>query len=347
MEEKLKYPGGSKSRVNKAGDNLKKHIGTDEDNSVFDEWRSAHRFVLNTFQAMLRTKIKGTDISFAQRHKRKKTIIDKLSRLPGMQLSRMDDIAGCRLIFQDIDALYRFRESFHNSSFDHKLRNEQDKYDYIKGPKATGYRGIHDIYIYDVRSSRNEELAGLQIEIQYRTLIQHYWATANEIIGFITESQPKFERGDKRYQTAMAYASEILARVHETKAGPYSEMPDKAIVDNFQKLNKELGLLTMLKRMNSQNIELGKKKNTILIYNESEELHIKTYRDSGDAIKALFRLEKEYPNFDIVLVKADKEADIRMAFKNYFNDAKEFINLLESGIKKLINSNNKLHRINR
>lgn len=333
--EELKYPGGSKNRVNKAGENLKNHIGTDEDNRVFDEWRSAHRFVLNTFQAMLRTKIKGMNISFAQRHKRKKTIIDKLSRLPGMQLSRMDDIAGCRLIFHDIETLYDFRESFNNSSFDHKLRNKSDKYDYIKVPKTTGYRGIHDIYLYNVRSSRNEELAGLQIEIQYRTLIQHYWATANEIIGFITESQPKFERGDKRYQAAMAYASEILARVHESRFGPFPEMSGNAVVNNFIKLNKELGLLTMLKKMNSQNIELGKRKNTILIYNEKEELHIKTYRDSGDAIKALFRLEKEFPNFDIVLVKADKEADIRMAFKNYFNDAKEFINLLESGIKNL------------
>ena len=93
--------------------------------------------------------------------------------------------------------------------------------------------------------------------------------------------------------------------------------------------------LKILKKMNSQNIELGKRKNTILIYNEKEELHIKTYRDSGDAIKALFRLEKEYPNFDIVLVKADKESDIKMAFKNYFTDAKEFISLLDSGIKKL------------
>lgn len=335
MSTESKYPGGSKTRVNKAGENLKNNCGTEEDKNVFDEWRSSHRFVLNTFQAMIRGKIKGSNISFAQRHKRKKTIIDKLSRLRGMQLSRMDDIAGCRLIFNDIEALYKFRESFHNSSFDHKLRNEKDRYDYIKKPKNTGYRGIHDIYIYNVRSSRNEELAGLQIEIQYRTLIQHYWSTANEIIGFITESQPKFERGDKRYQDAMSLASEILSRVHEKKSGPYPDMSNNEVVNNFVTINEELGLLKLFKQVNSRNIELGKRKNTILIYNEKEELHIKTYRDSGDAIKALFRLEKEFPDFDIVLVKADKESDIKMAFKNYFSDAKEFIKLLESGIKEL------------
>jgi hypothetical protein len=49
-------------------------------------------------------------------------------------------------------------------------------------------------------------------ELQYRTKIQHAWATAVEAIGFITESQPKFQEGDTRYQAAMALASEILAR---------------------------------------------------------------------------------------------------------------------------------------
>lgn len=327
------YPGGSKNRVNRAGENLKRRTSTDEDEIVFDEWRSAHRFVLNTFQAMLRTKVKGTDISFAQRHKRKKTIIDKLSRIEGMQLSRMDDIAGCRLIFPTIQQLIEFRSSFHNSSFNHTLRNDPDKYNYIMNPKKTGYRGIHDIYIYNVRSKRNEELAGLQIELQYRTYLQHYWATANEIIGFITESQPKFERGDIRYQRAMALSSEILARAHENSFGPFPNMSNKEVLSDFKQLNKELGLMNMLNKVNEQNIEIGKKKNTILIYNDNEELMIKTYRDSGDAIKALFRLEKEYPTYDIVLVKADQEEDIKMAFKNYFNDAKEFITLLNEGMK--------------
>lgn len=335
MPEETRYPGGSRSRVNRAGENFKNGVETVEDHNVFDEWRSAHRFVLNSFQAMLRTKIKGTNISFVQRHKRKKTILDKLSRLEGMQLARMDDVAGCRLIFKDIPSAYSFRKTFHNSSFDHTLRNEVDKYDYIKNPKGTGYRGIHDIYIYNVRSKRNEELAGLQIEIQYRTLIQHYWATANEIIGLVTESQPKFERGDKKYQTAMALAAEILARAFENSKGPFPEESDHQIVDRFQELDRKLGLVAMLKRLNSYNTDLGLKRNTILMYKDNEELQVKTYRDSSDAIRTLFRLEKEFPEYDIVLVKADKGEDVKMAYKNYFTDAKEFIRLIESGCSQL------------
>ena len=45
-----------------------------------------------------------------------------------------------------------------------------------------GYRGIHDVYEFLVRSTRRREFSnGLQIEIQYRTHVQHAWATAVEV----------------------------------------------------------------------------------------------------------------------------------------------------------------------
>src|SRR6266480_799338 len=106
-----KFPGGSKSRVNLAGDNIRKGNATQADLKVIEEWRAAHRSVLNTFQAILRTRTKSTNISVAQRHKRRNTIFDKLRRLPRMQLARMDDVAGCRLIFKSIKDLTKFRET--------------------------------------------------------------------------------------------------------------------------------------------------------------------------------------------------------------------------------------------
>ena len=95
-----------------------------------------------------------------------------------------------RLIFDSLRELDEFRADFHHARFFHKRRNEADKYDYIKTPKGTGYRGIHDVYVYDVNSRIGTRLEGLFVEIQYRTLVQHAWATAVEVIGFITESQP-------------------------------------------------------------------------------------------------------------------------------------------------------------
>ena len=191
------FPGGSKSLVNRAGESVRAGTATSEQIEAIDRWRAAHRAVLNTFQAILRGRTKGTDIVVGQRHKRRKTIFDKLSRLPKMKLVRMDDVAGCRLIFSDIEELYEFRNRLHKAKFRHKRRNEVDKYDYIRTPKATGYRGIHNVYIYDVNSVKGRKYKGLLIELQYRTQIQHAWATTVEVIGFITQSQPKFQRGDK------------------------------------------------------------------------------------------------------------------------------------------------------
>ena len=227
------FPGGSKQRVNRAGERVRQGSMTSEDAQVIEEWRAAHRAVLNTFQAILRRRTRHSNVSVAQRHKRRRTIYEKLNRFPKMNLVRMDDVAGCRLIFDSIEELYRFREIFHKARFKHKLRNEKDKYDYIKKPKATGYRGVHDIYEYNVRSKSGERLAGLYVEIQYRTLIQHAWATAVEVIGFVTENQPKFERGDDRYQRAMTYASEILARAHEEHTGACQYMSDHDLVEGI------------------------------------------------------------------------------------------------------------------
>ena len=260
-----------------------------------------------------------------------------------MQLARMDDVAGCRLIFGNIKDLENFRKDFHKARFNHKLRNEPDKYNYINTPKKTGYRGIHDVYEYDVRSEAGKDLAGLYIEIQYRTLVQHAWATAVEVIGFVTESQPKFQQGDNRYATAMVLASEILARAHEGRKGPIPEISDADLLTNFLAIDKELSLMQTLAGLSQAKTDISDKRNTILNFSEDGSLEIKSFRDATDALRALFELERKFPNNDIVLVKADTSAEVRLAFRSYFSDAKEFIRLIEtgctriSGVKRRIN----------
>lgn len=306
-----------------------------EDLAVIEEWRAAHRGVLNTFQAILRFRTKGKRISVAQRHKRRNTIFNKLQRLPGMQLARMDDVAGCRLIFRSIRELTEFRGDFHRARFRHRIRHDPEKYNYIKQPKPTGYRGIHDVYEYDVNSEAGKDLAGLYIEIQYRTLVQHAWATAVEVIGFITESQPKFQQGDNRYEVAMSLASEILARAHEGMTGPHPELSNSDLLRDFLSIDKELALIQTLKGLSQAKTEVSDKKNTILNFSEDGSLEIRSFRDATDALRALFELEKQFPKNDIVLVRADTSDEVRTAFRNYFGDAREFIRLVESGCAKI------------
>jgi ppGpp synthetase/RelA/SpoT-type nucleotidyltranferase len=329
------FPGGSKSRVNRAGNAVRNDVADIEDYLVIEEWRAAHRAVLNTFQAILRNRTRVAKITVAQRHKRRSTIFDKLLRFPEMQLARMDDVAGCRLIFKDIETLNRFRGSFHKARFHHKRKNVSDKYNYIDHPKATGYRGIHDVYSYDVNSDSGKHLKGLLVEVQYRTAVQHAWATAVEVIGFITENQPKFEKGDDRYNQAMALASEILARAYEKEKGPLPDKSDTDVIQEFLALDAELGLLNMLRGLNTASTEVSENRNSILIFHESSDLEVKTYRSATEALAALFELEKELPGTDIVLVKADTSEEVRFAFKNYFSDAQDFIRMVEDGCQTL------------
>lgn len=329
------YPGGSKSRVNRAGDAVRLNHASANDLRVIDEWRAAHRAVLNTFQGILRNRTRGTGVVVAQRLKRKNTIFDKLQRFPGMQLSRMDDIAGCRLIFKNTKELKEFRQTFHKAKFNHKRKNDVDRYDYILHPKDTGYRSIHDVYEYDVNSEVGKSLAGLYVEIQYRTVVQHAWATAVEVVGFITESQPKFQKGDMRYRDAMAYAAEILARAYEKSNGPYPDLSDREVVRGFLALDDELGLMNTLRGLNAADKAVTENKNTILIFSPEGNLQIKAYRDATEAVRALFDFEKLLPGHDIVLVRADTSDEVRFAFRNYFSDAKEFIKFVESGCARL------------
>ena len=236
------FPGGSRQKVANAGARIREGVATDEDAAVIDTWREAHRHVINSFQSILRTRTRGTGIVVAQRHKRKRTIVDKLNRYPKMRLNRMDDVAGCRLIFDTIDELHAFRESFHGARFNHKLRNVPDKYDYISHPKSSGYRGIHDIYEYNSTLMAGRDYKGLLLEVQYRTFPQHAWATCVELVGFLTENQPKFDRGEEHIKMILRLSSEIIARSVENMKSSLPDLTDTEVVKKFLALDSETTL---------------------------------------------------------------------------------------------------------
>lgn len=336
MKRPNTFPGGSKERVSRAGAAVRDRTASNEDLAVIEEWRAAHRAVLNTFQAILRNRTRDQGIIVAQRHKRRRTIVDKLRRFPTMQLARMDDVAGCRLIFPDIATLRAFRVRFHQARFGHKRKNDASKYDYIENPKYSGYRGIHDVYEYNVNSESGRPLKGLLMELQYRTIYQHAWATCVEIVGFITENQPKFDRGDNRFQRILMLSSEIIARAFEGRNSCLGQMTDEEVVREFVSIDADLNFMSMLRNLNKANREIAGNRNTILIYSGDDDLEVRTYRDATEALAALFDLEAEMPGKDVVLVRADRSEDVQIAFKNYFSDAREFIKFIDDGCQILL-----------
>jgi ppGpp synthetase/RelA/SpoT-type nucleotidyltranferase len=204
----------SKGELDRAGERFRAGNPTFNDTLLLENWRASHLYVINTFQSALRTRRKktNTDITIAQRLKRRPTIVDKLSREQGMSLSRMHDIAGCRLIFEDIQNLRSFRDGVLSSRARHELVGDKLRYDYIASPKASGYRGVHDVYKYEAYSVTGNKWNGLRIEIQYRTLVQHAWATAVEISDIVNSTRLKFSDASRDISRLFLLASDILAR---------------------------------------------------------------------------------------------------------------------------------------
>lgn len=325
-------PWGSKGLLNRAGEGFrsKRKLSAEEFHAV-ENWRAAHKHILNTFQAILRNRTKGARIEVAQRLKRRPTIVDKLFRESKMQLARMDDVAGCRLIFRDTKSLEAFRKQLHQARFKHKRKNEDDKYDYLKHPKESGYRGIHDIYEYDANSKKGRVFRGLLLELQYRTLPQHAWATAVELVSRITENQPKFGRGDERVKEFFRLASEIIARAHEGTTSVYPDLSNEELLRRFDVVDNEIHLIRLLEGTHTVYEGRPEGGNTILQFKQDGQLAIHEATTDKVAVQKYFDLEKDNPNDDIVLVNAETFDEIRSSYRNYFSDPREFLRFLREG----------------
>jgi putative GTP pyrophosphokinase len=338
IEKNPSPPWGSKGSLNRTGEKLRLgHELNDEELYILESWRGAHSYVLNTFKPLLWSRIRGNNIVLAQRLKRRATIIDKLHREPHMELARMDDIAGCRLIFEDIAKLEEFRRKFHKSKFNHKLKHERDvdKYNYIERPKASGYRGVHEIYIYNVNSEGGRPLNGLYVEMQFRTLCQHAWATAVEVVSRVTENQPKFNRGDERHKEFFRLASEIIARTVEERKSCCHELNNKNLVIKFKDLDSQINVLRFLKNLPIVEQASRVKNNVILHVNAEGKLTVHKFANVKTATDSYFELEKSNPNDDIVLVRAKTFDAIRSAYRNYFQNTTEFLKYIDDGLKSL------------
>lgn len=335
----------SRKRVKKAGDNIRDDKATDEDYKVLDNWRASHAHVLNTFQANLRGRTRKTNFLVGERLKRRVTIIDKLrNRQRDMNLARMNDIAGCRIILPDTESLLKFREQIVSIGRAKHVRitEDQDQYNYIERPKESGYRGIHDVYKYRANSKNAQDWDNLRIEIQYRTSIQHAWSTAVETADLLTKSRVKFSDADSDYENFFRAASEILSRCFEQSRACLPDFTDGEIVDLYEASNDATNLFDILRTTNALSPDLSekffkKRLNTILIFPHGEagpSLRVHTYRTSSEATLKYGELEADLGDTaDVVLVRAEDASTLRKVFQNYFVDTHDFIRLLRNGLK--------------
>ncbi|MDO5729757.1 MAG: hypothetical protein Q4P71_09070 [Actinomycetaceae bacterium] len=140
------------------------------------------------------------------RLKRQDTIVDKLQRQPQMNLARMRDIAGCRVVLQgdslaELNLLNDYVSEFYANC-------EPRKIDYVNKPRRSGYRALH------IEITRH----GLPLEIQLRTESMHDWAQQAEALSSVVHINLK-EDGDTRLHNLLQEYAALLADKTTSQSG--------------------------------------------------------------------------------------------------------------------------------
>lgn len=348
----------SKTQINKAGikltDPATEAADISEAMDTLSFWRHCHEVPLEAaFDPLQRIARQiDRDAIFARRLKRTASIVSKLQRSQGrMQLSRMQDIGGCRAI---ISTEKKLRKIVRELKKVPQLKSADGSFrirDYIAEPKPDGYRSFHIVgkFADDTGSARS-------IEIQVRTRIQHYWATAVEIVDLFTGQALKSNQGDPEWEDFFAAVSRQFALMEhvpvfsqltvQRQFDEYSKllMRDEALLLDcleVQRLAKSVDVsgrleafANSLKIIDDKLSELAGSGYVLLQIDTSKKFVSSAMYESqhsAKAEKAYIALEKatiDDPTMVVALVSSAAVGGIKEAYPNYFADSTEFLQLL-------------------
>lgn len=308
--------------------------------NILTYWRTIHSYPINTFQSTLRNKISRLNFSdalVAQRLKRNVSIVSKLNRFPNMKLSTMQDIAGLRAILKNINQVKKLDIEYREKSrFEHILKDYKD---YIQYPADSGYRGIH--LIYQIVNSNNIESNGLKIEIQIRSRLQHYWATAVETMGTFLNTPLKSSQGPIDWLEYFSLVSAGISVIERCPPPPkYQGIPGleifKSIVEQskYLNVNEKLSAFTVAAEKISDKL-VNSKYNLITLNIKTRIVNVRRYTAS-QLEKANFdytNIEKEITkgaDIQAVLVSTGSIESLKKAYPSYFLDTREFLGILDN-----------------
>jgi ppGpp synthetase/RelA/SpoT-type nucleotidyltranferase len=346
-------PQHSKKAVSRAG-NVLVHAEPDSIEysqaiEVVNNWRFSHIYPMQTIKKTLTDRAKRVEKTAitAQRLKRLSSIESKLRLLGNSQLGSMQDIGGCRAIMKSIDLVNALVDVYETANAKNPLGRPQliDRDDYIETPKATGYRGIHLIYRYQSFTPNCQEWNGLKIEIQIRSRLQHYWATAVETASAFLGEQLKSGIGNPDWRRFFALASNVYSVMEECELVPGTvEGTRQEFIDELNHYWNELQVETFLGGcvVVVDRTQKGFKdfKRFLVTFNAKERSVSAKGFASNQLVEATTELaerEKEYedkPEIQVVLVEVDSLGKLRESYPNFYADTSVFIQSINDIIEK-------------
>lgn len=323
------YP--SKSKVNRAGFALERSDPNCEEYRsaliTANRWREMHieplRLLLDE-TSILASRIPG--ILVAGRIKKLDTIIDKLKRpnTPA-KLATMYDIAGCRVVVNDINELDVVC-SIMRESLLCDLEKSSSR-DYVASPKASGYRGRHLIFSFYLDNGPR-----LFAELQLRTTLQHSWATAVEMYDLAADSSRlKFNELDTPAGRFFRLASKVIERIEHGS----DELC--GLRDEMSNIEDRYGILSLLEsaQMSLSVIsgETALQEGSYCLVDQDifEQSLVVTQLDESNAAQDYFAREQEAEEgHSLVLVCAGSMGEIERMYPNYFGNISVFTQTMRS-----------------
>ena len=305
--------------------------------TVLNYWRITHINTLEFFKRKLDALSKNIDIdvSTIYRLKRQFSIIKKINRSAKensgpMQLSRMQDIAGCRIILPNIELMNKLRNDIIQQIPCTKIKEDN----YIKQPKLDGYRSIHLVYRYDTATEVNKFYNGFFVEIQLRTQLQHLWATAVETVDLFTRQTLKSNRGNKEWMDFFKLVSSAFAIMEETTYVHNTPTNKSQLYSEIKSYEKKLKVIERMEKWAYVVEKIPKKKMAMLsllelnIKTQNMKIRLYTRNQIKDAMNDYAIAEKN-DDVDAVLVGTDKIDRLKKAYPNYFINTKEFLSTIK------------------
>lgn len=294
--------------------------------NILANYRSSHEYPMQSMIGYFRKKAFETDKKaiVVRRLKRLPSIIDKIKRFPGMQVTTMGDIGGIRIITKDLKSVKTMRNKIIDGRSRNKLISEKD---YLKSPKDSGYRGIHLNYSYQ---GKKEAYKGFRIELQIRSKIQHAWATAVEVVGTFLQQNLKSSQGSKEWLNFFKKVSSAFSYLEE------GEIIEENFKKNIGEMIHELKVIDLLLSFSLASKFAVQKEGFYLILMDITEktVSVRHFESSFlyEASEEYRRLEQEITEDTMknaVLVSADSVTELKKAYPNYFADTKVFLKNLK------------------
>lgn len=196
----------SKSEVNRLGERLRAGPPTTLDLELLNDFRRTFAPSFAAVEAAVRELVRG-EVS-GRPSKTTPSIVAKLRR-GTLQLSRMQDIAGIRIVGPDVEWQDETMRALTVRWPESRLVDRRLK-------PTHGYRAVHVI----------PSLGQLPVEIQVRTRLQHLWAQVSERGADLAGWDLKYGGGPPALVATLLRLSDIVARLESATVADDPNLPE-------------------------------------------------------------------------------------------------------------------------